>query len=190
MPTAGLPVASTMTSMPPALAFAASAVNAVAASLAASQPTVLHASFARCGSRSTMTGTSSPGTCGTWDRNIEPNLPAPISATRTGLPAARRALRREKRFMWVLPVIPGRSGTLRTRNPEVGERDSGFSPAGCPGMTVKKLLRRFAMRAGEPQQRIVVHGLDRCEIAMGDVVGPCRLANVVRDRVQRQIDDL
>ena len=36
-----------------------------------------------------MTGTSSPGVCGTCDRNIEPNLPAPISATRTGLPAAR-----------------------------------------------------------------------------------------------------
>ena len=39
-----------------------------------------------------MTGTSSPGVCGTCDRNIEPNLPAPISATRTGLPAACRAL--------------------------------------------------------------------------------------------------
>ena len=60
----------------------------------ASQPTVRHASRARSRSRSTMTDTSSPGVCGTCDRNIEPNFPAPISATRTGLPAAARALRR------------------------------------------------------------------------------------------------
>ena len=75
---AGLPVASTITSISPAVAFAASAVNVVALIRASSQPTVLQASVARCGSRSTMTGTSSPGTCGTCDRNIEPNFTAPI----------------------------------------------------------------------------------------------------------------
>jgi len=76
------------------VAFVASAVNVVAAISSSSQPTVRQASRARCGSRSTITGTSSPGVCGTCDRNIEPNLPAPISATRTGFPAAWRALRR------------------------------------------------------------------------------------------------
>src|SRR5579871_6860630 len=99
MPTAGLPVASTITSMGSETAFDASAVNVVAAMRASSQPTVLQASLARCGSRSTITGTSSPGTCGTCDRNIEPNLPALISATRSGLSALWRAWRRRKRFM-------------------------------------------------------------------------------------------
>jgi hypothetical protein len=94
MPTAGLPVASTITSMLPVVALAPSAVKLVAAILAVSQPTVRQASRARSGSRSTITGTSSPGVCETCDRNIEPNLPAPISATRTGFPAARRALSR------------------------------------------------------------------------------------------------
>jgi len=93
-PTAGLPVASTITSIWPEVAFAASAVKVVAAIRSASQPTVRQASRARSGSRSTMTGTSSPGVCGTCARNIEPNFPAPIRATRTGFPAARRALRR------------------------------------------------------------------------------------------------
>ena len=92
MPTAGLPVASTTTSMLPTSAFVPSAVNVVVATRSTSQPTVRQASRARCGSRSTMTGISRPGVCGTCDRNIEPNLPAPISATRTGLPAARRTL--------------------------------------------------------------------------------------------------
>jgi hypothetical protein len=62
----------------------------VAAIRASSHPTVRQASRARSGSRSTITGTSRPGVCGTWERNIEPNFPAPISATRTGFPAARR----------------------------------------------------------------------------------------------------
>src|ERR1700751_1888151 len=99
MPTAGLPVASTTTSIGPEVAFEASAVKVVAAIRASSQPTVLQASLARCGSRSTMTGTSRPFTCGTCDRNIEPNLPEPISARLTGLLAASLAAWRRERFM-------------------------------------------------------------------------------------------
>jgi len=37
-----------------------------------------------------MTAISTPGIVGAWFRNIEPNLPAPISPTRTGRPAAAR----------------------------------------------------------------------------------------------------
>jgi len=48
---------------------------------------------ARSGDRSAMAATSSPGVVGTCDKNIEPNLPAPISTTRTGFPAATRAAR-------------------------------------------------------------------------------------------------
>src|SRR5450759_3613807 len=84
MPAAGLPVASTITSMWPDVAFAPSAVNVVAPIRAASQPTVRQASRARSGSRSTITGTSSPGVCGTCDRNIEPNFPALIGAGKFG----------------------------------------------------------------------------------------------------------
>ncbi len=40
-----------------------------------------------------MTVTSRPAIVGTWDRNIEPNLPAPISPTRTGLARGGALLR-------------------------------------------------------------------------------------------------
>src|ERR1700722_4085670 len=155
MPTAGLPVASTITSILSPVALAPSAVKVVADIRASSQPTVRQASRARSGSRSTMTGTSRPGVCGTCDRNIEPNLPAPISATRTGFPAARRALSRRCRFM-----------------------------------ADEALFRCLALRPREPEQGIIRHGLDRREIAVSDVFGPRRGADVVRDRVQCQIDDL
>ena len=46
-----------------------------------------------------MTATSSPAIVGTWFRNIEPNLPAPISPTRTGFPAAARCCSRRWRFI-------------------------------------------------------------------------------------------
>src|SRR5690242_15135657 len=51
-------------------------------------------------------------------------------------------------------------------------------------------LRRLSMRAGEAEQRIVVDGFDRREIAVRDVLRPRGRADVVGDRVQRQIDDL
>jgi hypothetical protein len=47
---------------------------------------------------SAITATSIPGMVGTWLRNIEPNLPAPISPTVTGFPAAARSLARRWRF--------------------------------------------------------------------------------------------
>ena len=34
-----------------------------------------------------------PGVAGAWLRNMDPNLPAPISPTRTGLPASARRRR-------------------------------------------------------------------------------------------------
>src|SRR5258706_12070364 len=52
------------------------------------------------------------------------------------------------------------------------------------------LLRGLSLRAGEPEQRIVIHGLDRCKIAMRDVFRPRGLADVIRDRIQREINDL
>ena len=39
------------------------------------------------------------GECGTWARNIDPNLPAPIRPTRTGRPAARRSTASRCRFI-------------------------------------------------------------------------------------------
>ena len=90
-------------------------------------------------------------------------------------------------------VIPGRD---KVASPESisqqvrGQMDSGLAAARCPGMTVARLLRRLPRRTGEPQQRVVGDRLDRREVAMRDVVRPRRGADVVRDRVQRQIDDL
>src|SRR5688572_18571649 len=40
-----------------------------------------------------------PGVVRTWARNIEPNLPAPISPTRTGSPASARAFSIRERFI-------------------------------------------------------------------------------------------
>ena len=48
------------------------------------QPTFLHALIAFSGLRSAITETSKPLVLGTWLKNIEPNLPAPIRATFTG----------------------------------------------------------------------------------------------------------
>src|ERR1700722_1150018 len=55
---------------------------------------------------------------------------------------------------------------------------------------IKSLLRRLAVAAGKPDQRIVIHRLDRREVAMGDEFGAGRGADIVRNRIQRQINDL
>ena len=49
-------------------------------------------------------GTVKPGLVGTCDRNMEPNLPAPIRPTRTGCPDAPRSAASRARFM-IFPVI-------------------------------------------------------------------------------------
>jgi hypothetical protein len=91
MPAAGTPVASTTTSIADsAQASAPDATKAVRAIRRSSQPTVWQAARARSGSRSAMTAISTPGMRGAWFRNIDPNLPAPISPTLTGRPAAAR----------------------------------------------------------------------------------------------------
>src|SRR3977135_3041335 len=75
-----------------------------------------------------------------------------------------------------------------TRNPEmisVRFRVRAFSaPRNDSG---KHLLRRLSLRAGEPEQRIVIHGLDRRKIAMRDELRPRRRADGGRDRGQRGI---
>ncbi len=97
-------MASTTTSTSGAASsFVASSVKRVASIRALSQPTRRQASFARSGARSAITATSMPGVVGTWARNIEPNFPAPISPTRTGLAAATRCCNSRCRFIPVLP---------------------------------------------------------------------------------------
>lgn len=51
---------------------------------AAGQPTRVSAARARSGARSATATSRMPGVRCTWLRNIEPNLPAPINATRKG----------------------------------------------------------------------------------------------------------
>ncbi len=53
-------------------------------------------------SRSATPRTCSPGVVRACARNIEANLPAPMTPTRTGRPSAARALRRRARFMAAL----------------------------------------------------------------------------------------
>ena len=68
----------------------ASSVNAVCSMRASGHPTSRQAALARAGSKSAIAATSSPGVVGACDRNIEPNLPAPIRPTRTGFPLCAR----------------------------------------------------------------------------------------------------
>ncbi len=111
MPAAGLPVASITTSIPSAaiIASASSVTKVVPCALASAkdfaceasgaQPTRRSASCARAGARSAIAMTWSPVVRGACARNIEPNLPAPMRPTRTGLPASARALSFAWRFM-------------------------------------------------------------------------------------------
>jgi len=88
----GLPVASTMTSTSgSAHASAPTRQNGFGRS-AALPSHVRQALRAPIGIEIAMTETSSPAIVGTWFRNIEPNLPAPIRPTRTGFPEAARCL--------------------------------------------------------------------------------------------------
>ena len=102
MPAAGEPVASITTSTAslaitagvssvrqvPPLRWASSRV--FAPSRSSPQPTDSSAAFARAGLRSDTATKCSPGVRRTWLRNMEPNLPAPIRATRSGRPSAAR----------------------------------------------------------------------------------------------------
>src|SRR6476661_4980330 len=81
----------------------ASSVKRVAAILSSLQPTRRHASRARSGARSAIAATSMPGVDGTCARNIEPNFPAPISATRTGRPCSTRLASSRCRFIRDVP---------------------------------------------------------------------------------------
>ncbi len=104
MPAAGLPVASmTMSMNGLAISASVSSVTKVVALRAASssdptrkrssgQPTRRIASCARAGERSETPTRWMPGVRHAWDRNIEPNFPAPIRPTRAGLPSAARSL--------------------------------------------------------------------------------------------------
>jgi uncharacterized protein (DUF849 family) len=60
-----------------------------------------------------MHATSSPGVVGTCARNIEPNLPAPISAVRTGRPASHRAAKSLERFIASSASLPVAHERLR-----------------------------------------------------------------------------
>ena len=104
MPAGAWPVASTTTSMSADRSIAgASSVKRVAAMRSSLQPTRRHASRARSGARSAIAATSIPGVDGTCARNIEPNLPAPISPTRTGRPCSRRLASSRCRFIRDVP---------------------------------------------------------------------------------------
>ena len=103
MPAAGLPVASMTTSTRSSSQAVAAVVGEAGARDArrvpADGPAGRLGALADRDRRSRAT--SRPAIVGTCARNIEPNLPAPISPTRTGLPASTRAARRMRhcRFM-------------------------------------------------------------------------------------------
>ncbi len=110
MPVAGSPVASITTSISGCWMMAmASSVTKVAPLLSASamdfasvcsfgQPTSIMRSLARAGIRSARPVRCMPVVRRTWERNMVPNLPAPIWAMRTGRLAAARSFSRNERF--------------------------------------------------------------------------------------------
>src|SRR5690606_15854169 len=64
------------------------------------QPTRSRLARARSGARSAMPTTCTPGMRGAWARYMEPNLPAPTRAIRTGRPSAARC----RSLLWRLMV--------------------------------------------------------------------------------------
>jgi hypothetical protein len=58
----------------------------------------------RACSNSAIALTTIPAIVGTWDKNIDPNLPAPINPTRTGLLRDAASAARDARFMMVLQI--------------------------------------------------------------------------------------
>src|SRR5689334_2229192 len=70
-----------------------------AAYCSAGQPVRPRLSRARLGDKSAMATRCRPGVRRTCDRNIEPNLPAPINSTRSGLCSAARCISIRCRFM-------------------------------------------------------------------------------------------
>ena len=112
MPAAGLPVASMITSIwrflikesASSVMCVVPLVNAClkfsAANCSSVQPTRRSDSCARSGFKSAMPSKWMPGVFGICDRYIEPNLPAPIKPTRTGLPEATRCCRSLWRFIF------------------------------------------------------------------------------------------
>jgi hypothetical protein len=76
----------------------------VAAARSGGQPTRSTAARAREALRSAMPTTCSPGVRGACDKNIEPNFPAPMTPTRTGVPASASAASLRDRLMDDLPT--------------------------------------------------------------------------------------
>src|SRR5262249_2786322 len=109
----------------------------------------------------------SPGVRCACARNIEPNLPAPMRPTRTGLPASARARSFAARFTLLL-----RGGALRVGNEAVvGQHlDRGEVPIGDPGRALEAANRVVAAIQGEindparPRRQVRARGVD--EIAV------------------------
>ena len=107
MPAAGDPVASiTMSTSGSAIIRALSSKKRTEPIAASAQPTRWSASFARAGLRSAIAVIRTPGVCRAWDRYIEPNLPAPIRPTRSGLSARfallQQAMQVHRRSPWLV----------------------------------------------------------------------------------------
>src|SRR5260370_26281270 len=103
----------------------------------------------------------------------------------------------ESNFLFL--VIPGRALLARARNPY--SRWWLWIPGSTltrrPGMTADfgqartgSLFRRLTMAPRQSQQRVVLNRLDRRKIAVRDIFRTRRCADVIRDRVQREIEDL
>ena len=146
-PATGSPVASTTTSGSPWRITLSASGNKPSAAISASlQPDRRNVACARSGARSHTPTTRMPGVVRTCARNMDANLPAPITATRTGSDA--RALR--SRYMPRLR--PVRSEHVNTGS-GYGEdapprcRSSQAAPKGAPlGIVAPKRLHDAAHR--------------------------------------------
>src|SRR5690606_12848183 len=130
-----------------------------ASSRSVGQPTPVSAARARSGARSATPTSAMPGVRNAWARYMVPNLPAPISPTRSGRPADSRSSSSLCRFIG----------------------DASFSRSPCERQ-VRDLHRRI-------QQAVVPERLDRGEIAMRYVVRPLEATDVIGDGAQAQVHD-
>src|SRR5690606_1565039 len=158
------PTTRSQSSVTQVVPFATASSMSLAAARPASHPTRSRLVRAASGARSAMAAKCTPGVRGIWARYMEPNFPAPISATRTGRPAAARA----RSFACKLMM-----------------RLSPCGPAVCCGGSQWRLLKNFVDyvgRAAEPgtllglhkgavhENGIGFHGLKQLRVAERKVV--------------------
>src|ERR1700683_904038 len=134
------------------------------------------ASRARCGTRSAIPRIWMPGMRRAWDRNMVPNLPAPISPTRNGLAASARSCSRRWRFIALLgraalaPRVIGEAAVVEHgywREVVIGDPGGALETADGVVATVEREIENPT----RPRRQIRARGVDQIAVEQQDRAG-------------------